>query len=168
MSVPGGPSGQQKYYDPAEVDAYVADVTKTIKTLQARLKDAERRADLADLAEQRDQVAQAAGRAGTDGVNQARRADQTVAEAEDRAAAIVRAAEDRAAAIVGAANAEAYRLVDAARDAAADVFQTGEARLLAAVSAFVEGSNILRREMARIEKDATNWRDPARHPSSTG
>jgi len=41
---------ETRYYDPDEVDTYVNDATNTIRTLNARLLDATRRADEAERA----------------------------------------------------------------------------------------------------------------------
>jgi len=169
MSSPDPTAGQQKYYDPAEVEAYVADVTATIKTLQARLQEAVRRAEHAEQSGPGERWDQASGDYHPESASLGRAlllagevADKTIADADTRAAEIARAAEYRAAAIVEAAHTEARRLVDTASGAAAEVFQKGEARLLAAVSAFVEGSNVLRAALSRIEDDATSWRNSGR------
>jgi len=61
--------------------------------------------------------------------------------------------------IVATADDDARRVIEAAKGAAASLFSSGEARLLAAVSAFVEGSNLLREEMAKVAEQATSWRD---------
>jgi len=156
MSTPSFPAGDPKYYDPAEVEAYVNDATTTIRTLQARLADAARRADEAE---------QALGDCQPEAASLGRAlllasevADKTVAEAEAHAAEIVRAASEQAAAIIATAELEAHHLVDAAHGAATDIFRDGEARLMAAVSAFVEGSTVLREELAKVGEDAARWR----------
>ena len=174
MSSPDPTAGQQKYYDPAEVEAYVADVTATIKTLQGRLQEAVRRAEHAEQTGPGDRGDPPSGDYHPESASLGRAlllagevADKTIADADIRATEIVRAAEYRAAAIVEAAHTEARRLVDTASGAAAEVFQKGEARLLAAVSAFVEGSNVLRSALARIEGDATSWRHSGRTPTTS-
>jgi DivIVA protein len=163
-STVGASTDQQKYYDPAEVEAYVAEVTNTIKTLQARLTDAVRRAEVAEQSTGGDRQPETAS-LGRALLLAGEVADKTIADADARGAEIIRAAEDRAVAIIEAANHEAQRLVEAAGGAAAEVFQKGEARLLAAVSAFMEGSEVLRGALARIEADATSWRSAVPSPS---
>jgi cell division septum initiation protein DivIVA len=163
MSSSDAPPGQQKYYDPAEVEAYVRDVTETIKTLQARLQEASRRAEAAERALDGDSQPETAS-LGRALLLAGDVADKTIADANAKATEIIRAAEEKAADIVERANTEASRLIDAAGGAAADVFEKGEARLLAAVSAFMEGSNVLRAALGRIEDDATAWRKTARAP----
>jgi cell division septum initiation protein DivIVA len=149
--LPSGSSGPQKYYAPADVEAYVAKVTKSVEVLHAQVREAERRAKQAEQA--LNDNPEAAGL--SQSLDHARQvAEQTIAEAHAKAAQILRAAEDEAAAIVAEANAEVSRLLAGARDAASEVFDTGEARLLAAVSAFVEGSHILRGEMARLARSS--------------
>jgi hypothetical protein len=164
MSTSDAPPGQQKYYDPAEVEAYIRDVTETIKALQARLEETTRRADAAEryMGERNPETA-SLGRAL---LLAGEVADKTIADADIRAGDIIRGAEDRAVAIIEAANGEAQRLVDAAGGAAAGLFQKGEARLLAAVSAFMEGSNVLRSALSKIEEDAASWRSSVRGPQS--
>jgi cell division septum initiation protein DivIVA len=164
MTTQETPSGDQRFYDPTEVEAYVNEVTGTIRTLQARLVEAERRADQAGLPGDQHPETATIGRAL---LLAGEVADKTIAEADARAAQIVGAAEDRAADIVSAAKADADRMIDRARDAAAEMFQRGEARLLAAVSAFVEGSDILRAELTRIEEDAASWRGSNRATPGT-
>lgn len=163
MSASDPPPGQQKYYDPAEVEAYVRDVTETIKTLQARLQEASRRAEAAERALDGDAQPETAS-LGRALLLAGEVADKTIADANAKAAEILKAAEEKATEIIERANSEATRLVDAAGGAAADVFEKGEARLLAAVSAFMEGSNVLRAALGRIEEDATSWRKTARAP----
>lgn len=169
MSTPDPQAGQHKYYDPGEVEAYVADVTNTIKTLQGRLQEALRRAEHAE--QEHREGDQPYGDAAAESASLGRAlllagevADKTIADADARAAEIVGDGQRRAAAIVEAAQSEARRVVDAAGGAAAEIFEKGEARLLAAVSAFVDGSNVLRSALARIEEDATDWRHLGRPP----
>lgn len=156
MSASSFSVGEPKYYDPAEVEAYVNAATATIKALQARLTDAIQRAEASEAALDNSQPETAGlGRAL---LLASEVADKTISEAEARAAEVVRAAEERGATLVAAAEAEATRLVDAARETAADIFRKGEARLLGAVNAFVEGSTVLREELAKVGDDATGWR----------
>jgi vacuolar-type H+-ATPase subunit H len=149
-------SDQQKYYDPAEVEAYVTDVTNTIKTLHARLLDATRRAELAEQTFG-DQHADTAS-LGRALVLAGEVADKTIADADARAAEIIRSAEAGASGITQSAHDEANRLVDSARSAAADLFRSGETRLLEVVAAFVEGTNVLRADLEKITSHATSWR----------
>lgn len=88
-------------------------------------------------------------------------AAKTMADADAKAAEIIRVAEAQAAAIIATAQSDARRLVAAAQDAAAELFCHGEAQLLSAVGAFIDGSNMLRVELDRVRQEATNWRAKA-------
>jgi len=148
---PSSWSGDEKYYDPREVDAYIARATQTIRNLQARLVEAQRHAEQGGDAGESVDLDQRLRRAG-------QIAERTVANAHAQAAAIVGAAEKRAAAVMAAAHEEAHRLRDGAEAAAAEVFQAGEARLMDAVGAFVEGTDILRAELARMDAEGVRAR----------
>jgi cell division septum initiation protein DivIVA len=166
MSTPEVSGGEQKYYEPAEVEAYVNDVTNVIKGLQASLREATVRAEAAEraLADNHPETA-TLGRAL---LLAGEVADKTVAEADIKAEEIVRAAQDRASGITGAARSEAQRLVTTAREASADLYQMGEARLLAAVDAFIQGAEVLRGELATIKVEASTWRDSIATSDASG
>ena len=167
MSSSGPSAHPPKYYDPGEVEAYISEATTTITTLQARLEELARRAADAEqaLGDYHPETA-SLGRAL---LLASEVADKTISDADARAEEIVRVADVRAHEIVEAARkeadnilvtaqTEANRLINAATTAAADAFQVGQTRLLAAVARFVEGSNTLRAELAGVEDDATTWR----------
>jgi len=150
--------GQDRYYDPAEVEAYILEATTTIKSLQAQLREVTRRAEDAEHGQGTQGETASLGRAL---LLASEVAEKTIADADSNAAQILRSAEDQAKALIEAAHAEGDRLVVAARGTAERAFQDSEARLLAAVNAFVEGSNILRDELSKVKLDVTKWREPS-------
>jgi cell division septum initiation protein DivIVA len=156
MSSPGSSAGEAKYYDPAEVESYISEATSTVNALQSRLADALRRAEEAERALDEKQPETASlGRAL---LLASSVADKTIAEAETKAEEIHNDAEVRAASIVAEAEVEARRVVEVAQAAAADIFGRSEAQLLAAVNALVDGSNVLREELAKMEGETSRDR----------
>jgi hypothetical protein len=165
MSASNFSINEPKYYDPAEVDTYVNDATNTIKTLQSRLAEATRRAEEAERAA-------AEGKPETASLGRAlllasEVADKTISDADVKAAEIVHAAHERASSIIATAEADGRRVIESAQRAAVDVFRDGEARLLAAVDAFIEGSTVLRGELAKVHDEASSWRGSMHQPGGS-
>lgn len=153
-------AGEARYYDPGQVEAYINEVTNTIKTLQARLSEATRRAEEAERSVGDGQEPESAS-IGRALLLASEVAEKTISEADARAAEIVEAAHIEASAILAASQREADHLIDRAREAAAAHYRGGQERLLAAVHAFVEGANMLRHQLAEVEEDVTRGREPA-------
>jgi cell division septum initiation protein DivIVA len=150
--------GSQKYYDTAEVEAYIAETGVAISQLQERLQDAIGRAE---AAEQRPSgVAPDAASLGRALVLATEVADKTIAEADQRAAEIIQQAQRDAAGLVGAAREESERLVAAARQTAAESPSPGEPPLLAALDTFLGRSPQVREDLRLVEREAEacRWR----------
>jgi hypothetical protein len=164
MSATNFSSGESKFYDPGEVEAYINEATNTIKTLQARLADATRRSEEAERSMSESQPETASlGRAL---LLASEVADKTLSDADARAAEIVRAAQAEASTIIAASQRDADRLIDRAKEAAAAHYRVGQERLLAAVAAFVEGANVLRGQLTEVEEDSTRWQGSVPPPSA--
>jgi hypothetical protein len=156
MSAPDDSGGSLKYYDTAEVEAYISDATTAIAQLQERLQQATARAEAAE---------QRASGTGPDTASLGRAlllasevADKTIAEADERAREVLRQAEKDAAAVLEAARREAAKLVEAATQAAAE--QAAQVRLpenhpfLAAVDGFLRHIAQVREDLLVVEREA--------------
>ena len=159
METQDGPADRATYYDPGEVEAYVKEATATIKALQARLQEEVRRADQAEVA-LGDYHPESAG-LGRALLLAGEVADKTISDADAKASEILESARAEAAAIVERGRHEAQEIVSKATAEAAAEYRIGENRLMAAVSAFVEGVDVLRGQLTKIADETSS---PAPEP----
>jgi DivIVA protein len=161
MSLSKLPMDETKYYDPTEVEAYIEEATITIKNLQARLSESTRRAEEAERSAERsiDEGQPEPASLGRALLLASQVAERTIYDADIKAAEIIDAAKEAATVIIAAAQQDADRLVEAAEKAGAVYFRNAQDRLLVAVSAFVEGADILQRQLAELQEEASGWQD---------
>jgi cell division septum initiation protein DivIVA len=143
-------ASQQKYYDAAEVEDYIAKVTATIKRLQDDVREQTWRADQAEQ--------QSRAQADRPADPPPASVSQAVSDAETRAASILYDAQRSADRLVAAAQAECARLIDTAGRTAWEQAQNREVRLLRAVDAFAQRSHQLGEDLHAIETEAAEWR----------